>query len=212
METLILNEKEIDIPTQWVDVSFGKFLGFKKLLNSLKLDEDEEIDDIELTLRNLKNNTTILSFWTGLTEDEISLWDLEDAQKVMSKLNFASEAYQPISISSFKLDEEEFFLPEEFMTKSSFGRYIEAEQLEMQQNLIEKGNFEYLPKQIAILCKKKGEEEKLNDDLIEKRAEKFKKLDMATVWDVGFFLQKLEQKYTIHSLISQVVVETQKQE
>lgn len=210
METFILNEKEIDIPTQWVDVNFGKFLGFKKLLNSLKLDEDEEIDDIELTLRNLKNNTTILSFWTGLTEDEISLWDIEDAQKVMSKLDFASEAYQPISISSFKLDEEEFFLPEEFMTKSSFGRYIEAEQLEMQQNLIEKGNFEYLPKQIAILCKKKGEEEKLNDDLIEKRAEKFKKLDMATIWDVGFFLQKLEQKYTIHSLISQVVVETQK--
>ena len=43
------------------------------------------------------------------------------------------------------------------MTKASFGRYIEAEQLEMQQNLIEKGELDYLPKQIAILAKKEGE-------------------------------------------------------
>ena len=98
------------------------------------------------------------------------------------------------------------------MTKSSFGRYIEAEQLEMQQSLIEKGDLDYLPKQIAILAKKEGEEEKLNDDLIDERAEKFKQLDMATVWDVGFFLQKLEQKYILHSLISQEVTETQKQQ
>ena len=39
----------------------------------------------------------------------------------------------------------DFILPEEFMTKASFGRYIEAEQLEMQQNLIDKGSYDRAP-------------------------------------------------------------------
>ena len=211
MDTLTINEQEIDIPTHWGDVTFDKFLKFSKLIKTL-YEDTEGLDDIEQTLRNLKDNTIILSFWTDKTEEEISMWDLEEAQNVMSKLNFTQDNYEPISIGSFTINEETFHLPQEFMGKSSFGRYIEAEQLEMQQGLIEKGDLDYLPRQIAILAKKEEEEEKLNDDLIDERAEKFKQLDMATVWDVGFFLQKLEQECMISSLISQVGEETQKQQ
>ena len=211
MDTLKINEQEIDIPTHWGDVTFDKFLKFSKLIKTL-YEDTEGLDDIEQTLRNLKDNTIILSFWTDKTEEEISMWDLEEAQNVMSKLNFTQDNYEPISIGSFTINEETFHLPQEFMGKSSFGRYIEAEQLEMQQGLIEKGDLDYLPRQIAILAKKEEEEEKLNDNLIDERANQFRKLDMATIWDVGFFLQKLEQKYMLHSLISQVVVETQKQQ
>tara|TARA_R100000541_G_scaffold42454_2_gene49772 strand:- start:1984 stop:2619 length:636 start_codon:yes stop_codon:yes gene_type:complete len=209
MDTLILNKQEVDIPTGWFDVTFDKFIKFNSLIKHIT-EKTEELDEIEQTLSNLKENTKILSFWTDKTEEEISMWDLEDAHKVMEKINFTQEQYNPISINSFTIGEDTFHLPEEFMGKSSFGRYIEAEQLEMHQSLIEKGNLDYLPKQIAILAKKEGEKEKLDDDLIDKRAEQFRKLDMATVWDVGFFLQKLEQKYMIHSLISQVATETQK--
>ncbi len=211
MDTLTINEQEIDIPTHWGDVTFDKFLKFSKLIKTL-YEDTEGLDDIEQTLRNLKDNTIILSFWTDKTEEEISMWDLEEAQNVMSKLNFTQDNYEPISIGSFTINEETFHLPQEFMGKSSFGRYIEAEQLEMQQGLIEKGDLDYLPRQIAILAKKEEEEEKLNDDLIDERADKFKQLDMATVWDVGFFLQKLEQECMINSLISQVGEETQKQQ
>ena len=211
MDTLTINEQEIDIPTHWGDVTFDKFLKFSKLIKTL-YEDTEGLDDIEQTLRTLKDNTIILSFWTDKTEEEISMWDLEEAQEVMSKLNFTQDNYEPISIGSFTINEETFHLPQEFMGKSSFGRYIEAEQLEMQQGLIEKGDLDYLPRQIAILAKKEEEEEKLNDDLIDERAEKFKQLDMATVWDVGFFLQKLEQECMINSLISQVGEETQKQQ
>ena len=156
METLTINNEEIDIPQAWVDVTFDKFLKFDKLIKTL-YEDSEGIDDIEQTLRNLKDNTRILSFWTDKTEEEVSMWDIEDAQKVMEKLNFTQEKYNPISIGSFTINEETFILPEEFMAKSSFGRYIEAEQLEMQQGLIEGGNLDYLPKQIAILAKKEGE-------------------------------------------------------
>ena len=97
------------------------------------------------------------------------------------------------------------------MQKSSFGRYIEAEQLELHSNMLDKGNLDILPRQIAILCKKEGESEKLDDGIIDKRAEMFKKLDMATIWDVAFFLNKLEQRLVISSLTFQEVEEMQKQ-
>jgi len=130
----------------------------------------------------------------------------------MSHLTFLNESYIPIHIDSFVLNEQKFYLPEEFMQKSSFGRYIEAEQLELHSNMLDKGNLDILPRQIAILCKKEGESEKLDDAIIDKRAEMFKQLDMATIWDVSFFLNKLEQRLVISSLTYQEKEEMLKQE
>ena len=90
------------------------------------------------------------------------------------------------------------------MQSSSFGRYVEAEQLELQSNMLEKGKLSILPRQIAILCKKEGESEgKIVDAIVDKRSLQFRKLSMATVWDVGFFLTKLEQRLIFSSLIYQ---------
>ena len=100
------------------------------------------------------------------------------------------------------------------MAKSSFGRYVEAEQLELQTKLLKNGRLEIMPRQVAILCKKEGEIEKLNDDIIDQRAILFRKLDMAAILDIGFFLTKLEQKLTLTFLISQAdqMKDQQKQE
>jgi hypothetical protein len=58
---------------------------------------------------------------------------------------------------------------------------------------LQKGDLSALPRQIAILCKKDGEDKGLiNDALIAKREKAFYKLDMATIWDVGFFLSQHE--------------------
>ena len=130
------------------------------------------------------------------------MMDLDVANDIMSKLSWVGEKYTPINIDSFTIGDEKFYLPKDLMAKSSFGRFIEAEQLELQANMLDNGVIEILPRQIAILCKKEGEEEKLNDALIDERAKKFEKLDMATIWDVGFFLSKLEQKLTLNFLIS----------
>ena len=215
MEDFIINKKEIELPTSWEDVSWEKFLGFSKLIDKLtvkgKVDSKDEAAQWQRTLDELKDNTQILSFWCGLPEEEIGMLDMEDANKIMKLLSFVSESYKPIHIDSFTLGDEQFFLPEKFMENSSFGRYIEAEQLELHANMLEKGKIEILPRQIAILCKKQGEKEKLNDDIIDERAKKFEKLDMATVWDIGFFLNKLEQGLMISFLTSLEKETTQKQ-
>lgn len=212
METYIINKKTVEIPLSWEELDWAKFISFSKLLDTLSLGSGSKTktdsEEWEETLQDLKNNTKILSFWCGLQESEISMLDLEVANDMMTKLSFLNETYTPISIDSFVMGEERFMLPENFMKQSSFGRYIEAEQLELQSNLIDKGKIDVLPRQIAILCKKEDEIEKLDDDLIDKRAKQFEKLDMATIWDVGFFLNKLEQRLMLSFLISQEKEET----
>ena len=216
METYIINEKSIDIPTSWLECNFERFLTFSKLLEGMSLKERSkattDTQEWENTLEDLKNNTKILSFWCGMTESEVSMFDLDVANDIMNSLGFLNQTYVPIAIESFTYGDEKFFLPKDLMRSSSFGRYIEAEQLELQSNLLEKGKLEVLPRQVAILCKKEDEVEKLDDDLIDKRAEMFKKLDMATIWDVGFFLSKLEQKLMLSFLISQGKEEIQRPE
>tara|TARA_R110002074_G_scaffold161515_3_gene319706 strand:+ start:606 stop:1280 length:675 start_codon:yes stop_codon:yes gene_type:complete len=218
MAEFIINEKTIEIPDGWTHVTFDRFLGFAKICKTLEerdVVKDKE-SDIGLTnaLKDLEDNTKILSYWCQLPEDEISMMDMEVANDIMKHLSYLNDEYMPINISSFSINDEKFILPEEFMQKSSFGRYIEAEQLELQTKLLKTGRLEIMPRQLAIICKKEGEDEKLNDALIDKRAELFRKLDMATIWDVAFFLIKLEQKLTMISLISQeeTMKEVRKQE
>ena len=182
METYTINKKTIEVPTSWVECNFDRFLKFANLLDAMNIKEDNpqtktktEVEEWAATLQDLKDNTKILSFWCGEPESEISLLDLDVANDIMTSLGFLNDAYIPITIDSFTIGDEKFILPENLMKNSSFGRYIEAEQLELQSNILDKGGMEVLPRQIAILCKKEGEDEKLDDDLIDKRAKQFEK-------------------------------------
>ena len=211
----ILNETKVSLPDSWDDVKFSKFKGFADLIKSFvpRADASEgKTAELDNALMDLEDNTKILCYWTGLSEENISMLDIDTANEIMKHLEFLNESYQPTHIEKFTIRSETYYLPKEFMKKSSFGRYIEAEQLEIQSNLLKEGNLGILPRQIAILCKKEGEEEKIDDNLIDQRAIIFEDLDMATIWDVAFFLSRLEQKLMIHSLISQEMEEMLKQE
>ena len=211
-----LNDNIIELPDTWMEVNFQQFTGFTKLIQSFvereQANKGDEGKEWENALLDLKDNTQILCYWSKLTEEQISMLDIDVAAKLMNHLTFLNETYMPIHIESFVIEEQKFYLPQEFMQKSSFGRYIEAEQLELHSNMLDKGNLDILPRQVAILCKKEGEDEKIDDAIIDKRAEMFKKLDMATIWDVAFFLNKLEQRLVISSLTLQEVEVMQKQE
>ena len=211
-----MNDKVVNLPETWEDIKWGTFLGFNKIIEDhfageevRKKEKKKEEDEWKDAIKSLELNTRILAYWSNMTEEEIAHWDMKEAEELMECLAFVNKEYIPIAISSFTINDEKFFLPEDLMAKSSFGRYIEAEQLEIQSEMINKGKIEVMPRQIAILCKKEGESEMLNDDLIDKRAELFKELDMATIWDVAFFLNKLEQGLMTDFLTYQVVKEMQ---
>jgi|TARA_R110002074_G_scaffold1973_3_gene11877 hypothetical protein len=216
MKSFILNDVEVNLPEDWADIKFNKFLEFTKLIGAFdkrdELDSSNEVAVWERTLDDLQDSTKVLSFWCGMSENEISMIDLDLATEIMNQLSFINEAYEPIALKDFTFEGEKYNLPQDLMADSSFGRYVEAEQLELQSNLIDEGKIEILTRQVAILCKKEGEGEKLDDEVINKRAEAFKNLDMATIWDVAFFFSKLEQKLMLNFLISQAVQEIPKQE
>jgi len=210
MKTLKLNEKDIKIPENWAEVPFSKFLEFNNLSKTFKTKEemeeeykdDKETKEYKITLDNLKANTKVASFWTGLTEDEISMCDIDSINELMEDLNFMTQTYTPININSFKFKGEEYFVPETGMRKSTFGDYIEAEQVEINNKELEDGKLESLPMQTAILCKKKEElGTNLSEDTVMERVDIFKELDMATIWDVGFFLTKHEQRLLSSTLM-----------
>lgn len=202
MKTIIINEKEVEIPTGWENITFEKFNAFSKLVNSQITEEewneqnkdmDEDVRVLEWSLHNIMLNTKLACFWSGLSEEEIALADMSDVEAILKSMEFINNTYTPIPIDYFTFNGVKYLLPKPGMQGENFGTFIEAEQVEINNKRLDKGDLSGLPRQIAILCRAEGEEKGLiNDDLVEKRIQIFQKLDMATVWDVGFFLTQQE--------------------
>tara|TARA_R110000744_G_scaffold181772_1_gene300944 strand:- start:2013 stop:2678 length:666 start_codon:yes stop_codon:yes gene_type:complete len=220
MKTITINEKDIDVPTSWNNITFNKFNKFSVLINSQRTEEEfskdyeeleEDIRSLEWSLENVRLNTKLACFWTGLTEEEVSLCNIDEVEGILSSMDFMNESYTPIAVDKFEFKGFEYFLPQPGMVKENFGTFIEAEQVEINNKKLKKGDLSVLPKQIAILCKREGEKRGLiNDEIIDKRANSFKNLDMATIWDVAFFLTQQENKLMTLSLTYLLQTETPK--
>jgi|TARA_R100000541_G_scaffold52923_1_gene60739 hypothetical protein len=224
MKTIIINEKEINIPEGWTEITFEKFLSFSKLVRSHKSEEEvlkeyrememsEEVLNLQVSLDNIQFNTKIACFWSGLDEEEIAMCSLEEVEELIKSINFVNEQYMPIELDKFKFKDVTYVLPKPGMREQNFGTYIEAEQIEMNNKNLENGNLDILPRQVAILCRKEGEEVGIiKDHVVDEREKLFRQLDMATVWDVAFFLLKLESQLMNSFLISLKTMETEKLE
>ena len=211
MITVELNGNEVKIPNSWTEITFKQFLNFYNLTKTFKSKEDLEEEfkdkgdtkDLYMSLDSLKCNTKMVSFWTGVSEDEIAMCDLDEVADILKELTFLNQSYTPLHIDSFVFKGDKYILPEVGMAKSTFGDYIQSEQLELNNVHLENGRIEVMPEQVAILCKKEGEKGNLDDDEIDKRKVLFEELDMATIWDVGFFLTRHESLLMTSFLISQ---------
>ena len=107
MEKVTLNGKEYEIPTKWEEVKYSQFLSFSNLIKSFKTQDElkEELKDkgetmdLYMSLETLKSNTKMVSFWTGISEDDIAICDLDDVTLVLNKLNFICELASEIDCS-----------------------------------------------------------------------------------------------------------------
>lgn len=222
MTTVTLNEREVEVPDSWFDVSWKKFIAFSKLvktqpseeeLNEKYKDEDSDIKALQISLANVEFNTKIACFWTGLTDEEIALCPLDEVEGVMKTMEFLNEQYHPISLDTFTFKDVKYVLPKPGMRGENFGTYIEAEQIEINNRKLKKGQLEILPKQLAILVREEGQEPGLiDDDDVERKAKIFEDLDMATIWDVAFFLFRQETSLMSSFLTYLRMEETQKQD
>ena len=137
-------------------------------------------------------NADIFSYITGLSKEETSYVDVASINKVLELINKLTEEYKPKGTRSFDFEGETYYFPSEFLRKSTYGDFIESTQLDMYIKDMENGRFDVLPQQMAILCRRLGEE--YDDDAIDAKSEKFKALTMDIIWEFSFFLTLQTEK------------------
>ena len=196
MVEIKIQDKSYEIPTEWKDITLRYWCGLYAIINQYnKRDENGEIIEAEHSqVELLKMNRDIFIYLTGLTADEMNMLDVDSVNAAVATFSQTLEEYKPKGIDRFEFEGEEYLFPKEFLRRNTFGDYIESTHLESTIQIMKHGRFDILPEQMAILCRKAGEE--YDDDAIPAKTERFKELTMDYVWEFSFFLTMQSVKLT----------------
>ncbi len=191
-----IQEDSYDIPTEWKDMTVEYWCGLYSIINQYnKRDEEGNVIEEEHSqVQSLKMNRDIFMYLTGLTQVDMEKLDVDSVTAAITAFSGALEEYKPQGIDRFEFEGETYFFPKEFLKRNTFGDYIESTHLESTIKIMKHGRFDVLPEQMAILCRKAGEE--YDDDVIPSKTDSFKKLTMDIVWEFSFFLTMQSVKLT----------------
>lgn len=206
--------KTINIPTDWEDMTLNYWCGIFRILNkykskkdfSEKIVEDNEknslvsyTDEMKkasldfLEKRDVINmNKEIFQYVAEVSDEDIESVDMEQATTVLNAMDIFRDEYVAKGVKSFDFEGDTYYFPMDNLLDNTFGDYIEATQLEMNIEQLTNGNYDVFPQQMAILCRKLGEE--YDEEKIKERTESFRKLKMDTVLEFAFFLTNQSQK------------------
>jgi len=204
--TIRLKENEewvdFDVPTEWKDISVSYWAQLTAIISGhqkeselknnhykekFKGEKDIEkmLADIEF-IDDIKLNRDIFCFLSGLSKEDMKRVDMEKVTQVINTIGVLTEEYVPKGVRSFDFEGETYNFPAEFLKENTYGDFIESTQLDMSIDNMKNGRYDVLPEQMAILCRRVGEE--YDEDLIAEKTEKFKELKMDTVLEFAFFL------------------------
>ena len=202
---------DFDVPTEWKDMSVSYWAELTSIINKhqeknqLKKNHYEEKyegeEDLDKILGNIeivdemRLNGEIFAFIAGLTKEDMKKVDMEQDTNVINTLGILTEEYKPTGARSFEFEEETYYFPSEMLRKNTYGDFIESTQLEMTIDNMKNGRYDVLPEQMAILCRRAGEE--YDEDLIEEKTKKFKNLKMDAVMEFAFFLTNQSNRLQI---------------
>jgi hypothetical protein len=191
-----IQEDTYDIPTEWKDMTVEYWCGLYSIINQYnKRDEEGNIiEEDHSQVQILKMNRDIFMYLTGLAQSDMEKLDIDSVNAAITAFSGALEEYKPQGIDRFEFEGETYFFPKEFLKRNTFGDYIESTHLESTIKIMKHGRFDVLPEQMAILCRKAGEE--YDDDAIPSKTDSFKKLTMDLVWEFSFFLTMQSVKLT----------------
>lgn len=199
---------DVDIPTQWEDMTLEWYTDLLQIIqkhttsNELKENHlkktyeesefyDKIIKDAEF-MNEVLLNQDIFAFLTGLDKESVKSTDINQVNEVLSAVEVLTKEYEPKGINNFEFEGETYYFPSEYLKQNTFGDFIETTQLDKSIEQYKNGRFDVLPEQMAILCRKEGEQ--YDDDVIPEKTEKFKKLSMDKVFEFAFFLSNANQK------------------
>tara|TARA_R110000796_G_scaffold233146_4_gene351631 strand:- start:1247 stop:1957 length:711 start_codon:yes stop_codon:yes gene_type:complete len=202
--------KTINIPTDWEDMTLDYWCGIYKIFKKYKdnsesnnkpsnggVEDELRTQTNQLTQANMdflrerdaiKLNKELFKYIAQISDSDIELVDMSQAVKVLQAINILQEEYKPKGTNSFEFEGEIYYFPSDNMKGNTFGDYIESSQLDMNQESMVNGHYDVLPEQMAILCRRIGEE--YDEDEIKIKAEKFRYLKMDIILEFSFFLTK----------------------
>jgi hypothetical protein len=196
MVEIKIQDETYSIPTEWKDITLNWWCGLYTIINKYnKKDEEGNVIEAEHTeVELLKMNRDIFIYLTGIDENTMNQLDTDSVTAAVSTVGQLLEEYKPKGVDRFEFEGETYFFPKEFLKRNTFGDYIESTHLESTIKIMKHGRFDVLPEQMAILCRKGGEE--YDDDEIPSKTDKFKELTMDIVWEFSFFLTMQSVKLT----------------
>jgi len=118
----------------------------------------------------------------------------------MDRMSFLKGERKPLKLDSFTFEGKTYYIEEDLKSKTKFGQYVEALQIQANSQRLDKDSLEYLAHQLAHQVNY-GEEwdEKTRDAL----AVKFLDLPCTICLDFAFFLQSRLPKYKIISYLAE---------
>ena len=196
MVEIKIQDETYNIPTEWKDITLNWWCGLYTIINKYnKKDEEGNAIEAEHTeVELLKMNRDIFIYLTGIDENTMNQLDTDSVTAAVSTVGQLLEEYKPKGVDRFEFEGETYFFPKEFLKRNTFGDYIESTHLESTIKIMKHGRFDVLPEQMAILCRRGGEE--YDDDEIPSKTDKFKELTMDIVWEFSFFLTMQSVKLT----------------
>ena len=201
---------DIDIPTEWKDVTVKYWAEMASIISSHQksledetkghLEENEAKPDVNITailndaeiVDTLKLNRDIFCYISGLSKEDMKEVDMNQVATVIETLGVLMKEYEPKGLRFFEFEGETYYFPSEYLKKNTYGDFIESTQLDMNIEQMKNGRYDVLPAQMAILCRREGEE--YDEDLLEAKTEKFQNLPMDTVYEFAFFLTNAAEK------------------
>ena len=190
--------KTINIPTDWEDMTLNYWCGIFRILNKYKSKKDfsekiiEDNEKASLVSYTDEMKKEIFQYVAEISDEDIDSVDMEQATTVLNAMDVFRDEYVAKGVKSFDFEGDTYYFPMDNLLDNTFGDYIEATQLEMNIEQLTNGNYDVFPQQMAILCRKLGEE--YDEEKIKERTESFRKLKMDTVLEFAFFLTNQSQK------------------
>ena len=150
----------------------------------------------------------------GISQEETKLIDIEQAGIVIECINrgISKEKSSEYKMDKFKWKGEMYYFPANLMRGSTFGEYAEVKQIEQMFEKDSSNKFDYIKRQMAILCRKQNE--KYDSYNLDEREKEFEGLTMNIVMGFSFFLSKRIMKYQrdfqIYSKLQKQIEHTRK--
>lgn len=188
-----VNGKIREVPEFYYEMSVEFFSGYWKILVRHKEKDNETIE--ERVTRESTLTRQLVAYMLKLSDEDANEIKIEQAQNVIECINLGigREKADKYKMNKFKWKGETYYFPADFMRNSTFGEYAELRHIEQIFMQDEHNKFDYVKKQIAILCRKKNEKYDSYD--LEEREKEFEGLTMDIVMAFSFFLSSRIRNY-----------------